>query len=89
MLHSLSKSTDPSSQLEYRPVRTPLIVQIRGLSDHGWIGVDGMQVLPEQGTVQFEFFTGRKAPRDIMSQAILQASKQLVDGIDFQESSSD
>ena len=59
-------------QLAYDPLETPLLKQARKKSHQGWIPVDGLQILPEQGIPQFELFTGRIAPRQRMRKAALQ-----------------
>jgi shikimate 5-dehydrogenase len=64
-------------QLAYDPLETPLLKQARGESHRGWIAVDGLQHLLEQGVPQFELFTGRKAPRQLMRAGALKGYEEL------------
>lgn len=50
-------------------VNTPFIQQIKQLqisTGKTWVVVDGLEVLHEQATAQFEVMTGKKAPRTVM-----------------------
>jgi shikimate 5-dehydrogenase len=50
--------------------------QAQKLSNRGWITVHGLEVLPEQGIAQFELFTGRRAPENVMR---LQATRRYAE----------
>ena len=52
---------------------TPLLQQVQRLREAGqpWTIVNGLEILPEQGVVQFELMTGRRAPRQRMHLEIL------------------
>ena len=63
-------------EMAYKPVNTPLVMQMRRArktTGVPWVVVDGLEILPEQAIAQFELMTGRKAPRGIMRAEILQA----------------
>jgi shikimate dehydrogenase len=54
----------------YRPLTTRLL---REAQTRGAAAIDGLQMLIHQGAAQFELFTGRQAPEEIMSRAAYRA----------------
>ncbi|KAF5611970.1 quinate repressor [Fusarium subglutinans] len=78
--HWLSSPTGGVAiELSYTPLETPLLKQIKSLSEKGWIPVDGLQVLPEQGMMQFELFTTRRAPSNLMREEVFRAYKERME----------
>jgi len=57
--------------MAYKPEETPLLGLAKGLQGGKWATVPGIEVLLEQGYVQFELWTGRKCPRKEVSATVL------------------
>jgi shikimate dehydrogenase len=56
--------------LVYNPLKTRFLTQAEKI---GCITIDGIAIFVRQGAVQFELWTGKKAPVDVMRQVVLEA----------------
>jgi shikimate 5-dehydrogenase len=66
--------------MAYKPLNTPFLQEVRNLRERtgqGWVIVDGLELLPEQGIAQFESLTGRKAPRRQMRSEVEQSYQDM------------
>jgi pentafunctional AROM polypeptide len=57
--------------MAYKPSQTPLL-QLAAETAPGWARVRGVEVLLEQGYVQFEKWTGRRCPTGIVRERVLE-----------------
>ncbi|KAL4922042.1 xylose isomerase-like protein [Aspergillus aurantiobrunneus] len=57
-------------EVAYGPSKTPLHEQMLNHTSRGWIVVDGLSLLVEQGIAQYELFTKRPAPIHVMRRVI-------------------
>lgn len=64
-----SKTGGVVLEMTYKPLLTPLLREVQNLrarTGQAWVIVNGLEMLTEQGSVQFELLTGRRAPRHTM-----------------------
>ena len=56
--------------MAYKPAETPLLQLAKAVGGEHWSTVPGVEVLLEQGFVQFELWTGRACPRKSVSKTV-------------------
>ncbi|KAK9468841.1 hypothetical protein V1512DRAFT_289341 [Lipomyces arxii] len=57
--------------LHYENLSSKVLRQAREFQDRGWIAVDGLKVLPEIVRLQFELWTKKPAPINVMNKSLL------------------
>ena len=60
--------------LTYKPAKTPLL-SLTNAAGNGRQRVTGVEVLLEQGYVRFESWTGRRAPKKVVAEAVCRKFK--------------
>lgn len=59
--------------MAYKPAMTPLLTLASSDDRRAWKAVRGVDILIEQGCKQFELWTGRRAPKTTLTDAVLHA----------------
>jgi pentafunctional AROM polypeptide len=57
--------------MAYKPAETPLLMLAKSAAPK-WARVMGVEVLLEQGYIQFETWTGRRCPKHVVSKSVLE-----------------
>jgi pentafunctional AROM polypeptide len=55
---------------------TKLLALSEKKKDQGWVSVEGIELLLEQGYKQFKIFTGRRVPKKVVRQKVLEMFEQ-------------
>ncbi|KAL3452056.1 hypothetical protein BJX65DRAFT_320801 [Aspergillus insuetus] len=63
-------------EVAYGPCKTALLGQVLEYTSTGWIVVDGLSLLIEQGIAQYELFTKRPAPVHVMRRVIQEEARK-------------
>ena len=58
--------------MAYKREETPLLELAKAAGDN-WVTVPGLEVLLEQGYVQFEMWTGRRCPKELVAKLVREA----------------
>ncbi|KAL2801866.1 hypothetical protein BJX63DRAFT_426463 [Aspergillus granulosus] len=64
-------------EVAYGPFRTTFLDQVLEYTSTGWVVVDGLSLLIEQGIAQYELFTKRPAPVHVMRRLIQEEAVQF------------
>lgn len=77
-LEHFSPSGGVAVATTYQRRITKLIALANTKKDDGWVSVEGIELLLEQGYEQFKIFTGRRAPKKVVRARVLQMYEQNV-----------
>jgi len=65
-------------ELAYQRRVTKLLSLAEKKKDQGWVCVEGIELLLEQGYEQFKIFTGRRAPKKVVREKVLEIYERNV-----------
>jgi pentafunctional AROM polypeptide len=65
-------------ELAYQRRVTKLLALVERKKDQGWVSVEGIELLLEQGYEQFKIFTGRRAPKKVVREKVLEMYERNV-----------
>jgi shikimate-5-dehydrogenase len=69
----LSTAGGVAIEMAYHPRSTKLLDLAEECRGKGWVGVEGIELLLEQGYEQFRIWTGRRAPKKVVREKVLEA----------------
>jgi len=77
-LEHFSSSGGVAVELAYQRRLTKLLALAEQRKDWGWVSVEGIELLLEQGYEQFKIFTGRRVPKKVVRQKVLEMYERNV-----------
>jgi pentafunctional AROM polypeptide len=81
-LDYLSMDGGVAVELAYEKRVTPLLALVEQRKSQGspWVGVEGIEVLLEQGYELCKMWTGRRAPRKQVREKVLEVYNEMISG---------